>query len=51
MSLFSKKRDNYIENLNSFEEVSKYLNFKNREIKLENITPQTANNIDTLIRF
>lgn len=51
MSIFFSKKKKYIENLNSFDEISKYLNLHNREIRLENLTPQTANNIDTLIRF
>ena len=49
ISIFKKKK--YIEDINSLEDVFKYLSFKNREIKLENITSLAANNLDTLIRF
>ena len=48
---FNKKEKKNIENLQSFEDISKYLNFKNRELRIDTITPAIANNIDTFIRF
>lgn len=44
-------KKNVFENLNSLTEISKYLNLKNREIKIDVLTPLEAENIDTLIRF
>lgn len=48
---FNKKEKKNIENLQSFEDISKYLNLKNRELKIDTVTPTIANNIDTFIRF
>lgn len=48
---FNKKEKKNIENLQSFEDISKYLNFKNRELRIDTLTPTIANNIDTFIRF
>ena len=49
LPIFKKKK--YIENVNTAEDAAKYLGFKNREIKLDTITPLVANNLDTLIRY
>lgn len=46
-----KSQKKVLQNLNSFDEIVKYLNLKNREIRLNTITPLIADNIDTLIRF
>lgn len=46
-----KNQKKVLPNLNSFDEIVKYLNLKNREIRLNTITPLIADNIDTLIRF
>ena len=51
LSSFWKKKENYFKNLNSFEDIVKFLNLKNREIRIDTLTPATADNIDTLIRF
>ena len=47
----NKKEKKSIENLQSFEDISKYLNLKNRELRIDTVTPTIANNIDTFIRF
>lgn len=48
---FNKKEKKEIENIYSFDEICKYLNIKNREIRLDTLTPLEAENIDTMIRF
>lgn len=51
LSRLVKKEKRDIENLKSFDDIVKYLNLENREIRIDTITPNIANNIDTLIRF
>lgn len=52
MALFSlRKKEKYYKNINSFGEISQFLNIKNREIRLDGINSYIANEVDTMVRF
>lgn len=52
MALFSlRKKEKYYKNINSFGEISQFLNIKNREIRLDGVNSYIANEIDTMVRF
>ena len=48
---FLRKSNKYKQYITSLEDVSKYMKIFNREIQIDTLTPQIADNIDGLIRF
>lgn len=48
---FLKKVDKYRKYISNMEDIPKYMKLENREIQIDNLTPQVADNIDGLIRF
>jgi len=48
---FLKRTNKYKQYINSLEDVPRYMKLANREIQIDNLTPQIADTVDGLIRF